>query len=78
MRKFITGLSLLFVLSMAACSCTLEKQAVDQLETNLKKQQADHKALMQKVNRPADEQKDWDKHYEATFNLISGLKKSTE
>ena len=67
-----------FFLFIASCTCSLEKKSIDQLETNLKRQQSDHKTLMDRTNRPPDERKDWDKHYEATFHLIDGLKASTK
>lgn len=78
MRRLTLSLASFLLLTLAACSCTLEKRALDQLESNVKRHQADHKVLMEKVNRSADEKKDWDKHYEATFDLIRALRKSTE
>lgn len=76
MRKFALGLSLFCALSMAACSCGLEKQSLDKLEGNMKVIQTDHKALMTKTNRPAAEVTDWDKQYEAIFTLIHSLQKA--
>lgn len=78
MRKLAHGAVLVAALFLAACSCGLEKKSLDQLETNLKRQQVDHKLLMNKVGRVPEEQTDWDKHYKATFDLIDGLKKSAD
>jgi hypothetical protein len=74
MRKLVLSISYSAILFLAACNCALEKKSLDQLEANVKRHQADHKALMVQTNRSPDDQKDWDKHYEATFHLIGSLK----
>lgn len=78
MRKLAISLSCIAILFLSACTCTIEKRSIEQLEANLNRQKNDHQALMQKVNRPDAEKADWDKHYKATFDLINGLKKQTE
>lgn len=78
MRKIAISASCFVILFLSACSCALEKKSIEQLEANLTRQKTDHQALMLKVARPDAEKKDWDKHYEATFNLINALKKQTE
>lgn len=78
MRKLVVALSCAFVLTMAACSCTLEKQSIDQIETMVKTQQSDHKALMTKTSRPDAEVKDWDAHYLKLSELIGRLRKSAK
>ncbi len=68
-------LSVVLVFSVG-CSCTLERKALDQLETNMKLQQRDHLSLM--GNRDDATKDDWKKHYESNFRLIESLKKSTD
>lgn len=75
MRTLAIAVVLVF---SVGCSCALEKKSIDQVESNLKRQQVDHKALMQQVGRVPEEQKDWDRHYEATFHLLDAMKKSVK
>lgn len=78
MKKIAIAVSAVAALFLSACCGTLEKRSLEQIESNLRRQQTDHIMLMEKTKRHTDDKKDWEKHYEATFHLIQELKKSQE